>query len=115
MIVLANKTTSPGQFLIRGNLLHWSSNKCKRVTRAVLTSELYAMVAGIDIAISVSTTLNRIIEQLNLKPIPIVICTDSFSLYEYIVKLSTTKEKCLMIDIMAIRQVYKHHELLEIR
>ena len=115
MIVLVNETTSPRQFLMRGNLLYWSSNKCKRVTRTVLILELYTIVAGIDMTISVSTTLNYIIEQLNLKPIPVVIYTDSFSLYEYIVKLGTTKEKRLMIDIMAIRQVYEHYELLEIR
>ena len=60
------------------------------------------MVTSIDMAISISTTLNRIIEQLNLKPIPVVICIDSFLLYECIVKLGTTKEKCLIIDIMAI-------------
>ena len=66
-------------------------------------------------AISISTTLNLIIEQLGLGPIPTVIYTDSFSLYEYMVKLSTTKEKRLIIDIIAIRQSYKHRELLEIR
>ena len=31
------------------------------------------------------------------------------------VKLGTTKEKRLMIDIMAIRQSYERRELLEIR
>ena len=66
-------------------------------------------------AISISTTLNLIIEQLGLTPIPTVICTDSFSLYEYMVKLGTTKEKRLMIDIMAIRQSYERRELSEIR
>lgn len=73
------------------------------------------MVAGIDMAISVSTTLNRIMLQLKLNPIPVVLCTDSFSLYECMVKLGTTKEKRLMIDIMAIRQSYERRELSEIR
>jgi len=54
-------------------------------------------------------------EQLGINPIPTVICTDSFSLYEYIIKLSTTKEKRLMIDIMAIKQSYERKELSEIR
>jgi len=61
------------------------------------------MTAGIDMAISISTTLNLIIKQLGIDPIPTVIYTDSFSLYECMVKLGTTKEKRLMIDIMAIR------------
>lgn len=33
---------------INCNLIQWSSTKCKRVTRSVLASELYAMVAGFD-------------------------------------------------------------------
>jgi hypothetical protein len=73
------------------------------------------MTAGIDMAISISTTLNLIVEQLGIDLIPTVICTDSFSLYECMVKLGTTKEKRLMIDIMAIRQSYERRELSEIR
>jgi len=42
-------------------------------------------------------------------------CTNSFSLYEYLVKLGTTKEKRLMIDIMALRQLYERRELIEVR
>jgi hypothetical protein len=73
------------------------------------------MTAGIDMAISISTTLNMITEQLGIGRIPVVICTDSFSLYECMVKLGTTKEKRLMIDIMAIRESYERRELSEIR
>jgi hypothetical protein len=73
------------------------------------------MVAGINMAISISTTLRIIIKQLKLPPILAIVCTDSFSLYECIVKLGTTKEKRLMIDIMAIRQSYERRELSEIR
>ena len=47
--------------------------------------------------------------------IPIVVCTDSYLLYECLVKLGTTKEKRLMIDIIALRQSYKRRELFEIR
>ena len=75
----------------------------------------YGMVAGIDMAISISTTLQLITKQLKVDPIPAVVCTDSFSLYECMVKLGTTKEKRLMIDIMAIRQSYERREISEIR
>src|ERR1019366_7672575 len=85
------------------------------VTRAVLASELYAMTAGIDMARSISTTPNLIMRQLGLDAIPTVICTDSFSLYECMVKLGATREKRLMIDIMAITQSYERRELSEIR
>jgi len=36
-------------------------------------------------------------------------------LYECLVKLGTTKEKRLMIDIMALRQSYERRKLFEIR
>lgn len=118
VICLANEEgvdSSNKEFIMRGNLLHWSSVKCKRVTRSVLASELYAMVHGVDIAIALNTTLKLITTQLGTKDIPTIICTDSFSLYECMVKLGTTKEKRLMIDIMALRQSYERRELSEIR
>src|SRR5436190_21421312 len=73
------------------------------------------MVHGVDIAIAINTTLKMITKQIGIMEIPTIICTDSFSLYECLVKLGTTKEKRLMIDIMAIRQSYERRELQEIR
>jgi hypothetical protein len=73
------------------------------------------MVAGVDAAISLSTTYAMVCRQLGIANFPVVVCTDSFSLYECLVKLGTTKEKRLMIDIMALRQSYERRELAEIR
>jgi hypothetical protein len=73
------------------------------------------MVNGVDVGIALSTTLQMITTQLDLAEIPMVICTDSFSLYECLVKLGTTQEKRLMIDIMALRQSYEHREIAEVR
>jgi hypothetical protein len=56
-----------------------------------------------------------IAKQLGFPPTPIVVCTNSYLLYKCLVKLGTTKEKRLMINIMAIRQSYKRRELTEIR
>ena len=102
-IILANETMKSDEFAINGNLVHWSSTKSKRVTRSVLASEIYGMVGGVDMAIAIGTTLQMITDQLTLPTIPIIVCTDSYSLYECLVKLGTTKEKRLMIDIMALR------------
>ena len=66
-------------------------------------------------AIAINTTIKMITDQLGFPPTPIIACTDSYSLYECLVKLGTTKEKRLMIDIMAIRQSYERRELTEIR
>jgi len=73
------------------------------------------MVNGVDIAIAILTTLKMITGRLGLPSIPLVVCTDSYSLYECLVKLGTTNEKRLMIDIMALRQSYERREIAEIR
>lgn len=106
VLTLINESLSDQFFNIQGNIIHWSSVKCCRITRSVLASELYTMVNSIDVTIAVPTTLNLITEKLNLNNIPLIVCSDSFSLYECMVKLGTTKEKRLMVDIMAIRQSY---------
>lgn len=116
VIVLAvegGRTT--GEFEIQGNLIHWSSTKCKRVTRSVLASELYGMMSGFDISMALSTTLNQIMGSLGMPRIPIVLCTDSRSLYECLVKLGTTDEKRLMIDIMSLREAYERKDISEVR
>ena len=116
LIILANETpTGNEEFEIKGNIIHYSSTKSKRVTRSVLASEIYGMVGGVDMAIAINTTIKMITEQLDFPQTPIIICTDSYSLYECLVKLGTTKEKRLMIDIMALRQSYERREITEIR
>ena len=92
------------------NLIHWSSIKCKRVTRSVLASELYAMGNGFDTACVIKHTVDAI----RSKDTPLIICIDSFSLWECLVKLGTTREKRLMIDVGAIRQSYERREIAEI-
>jgi hypothetical protein len=80
----------------------------------VLVSKIYRIVIGIDTAYAISSTLKMITEQLDLLAIPTIVYTDLYSLYKCLVKLSTTKEKRLMIDIIAIRQLYKRRELFKI-
>ncbi|CAE7189279.1 hypothetical protein PTTW11_07450 [Pyrenophora teres f. teres] len=46
--------------------------------------------------------------------VSIVACTDSRSLYNCLVKLGTTKEKRLIIDIMALREAYERSDLMDI-
>ncbi|KAM4066587.1 cwf18 domain containing protein [Hirsutella rhossiliensis] len=65
VITLVNETNhKEKQFEISGNIVHWSSTK-----------HLLAM------------TMKIITERLNLPPIPLIVCTDSYSLYECLVKL----------------------------
>ena len=116
IILLANENIDEDhKFTVRGNIIHYTSVKSKRVTRSVLASEIYGMVAGVDMAYAISTTLRMITSQLNLPTIPTIVCTDSYSLYECLVKVGTAEEKRLVIDIMALRESYERRGLYEIR
>jgi hypothetical protein len=114
LIIIANENDGTNEFTIKGNLIHYSSTKSKRVTRSVLASEIYGMVGGVDMVIAINTTIRMISEQLGFLLTLIVVCTDSYSLYKCLIKLSTTKEKRLMIDIIALRQSYEHREIIEV-
>ena len=61
------------------------------------------MAHGFDMGTLVKSTVDKAL-QIDL---PLVICTDSKSLYECLVKLGTTQEKRLMIDVMCLRQAYE--------
>jgi hypothetical protein len=65
------------------------------------------MAEGVNIAVAIGTTINRIVAKLGAPSISIVVCTDFLFFYECFVKLGTIKEKKLIINIMAIRQAYE--------
>jgi hypothetical protein len=122
-MILANENKTPiingnpngtDRFTIKGNLIYYSLTKCKRVTRSVLALEIYGMVGGVDMAVAVNTTIKMIMDQLGFSHPAIIVCMDSYLLYECLVKLGTTKEKCLMINIMALCQSYEWWEIAEI-
>src|SRR2546421_12328507 len=43
------------------NIIHWSLIKCKRVTRSVLASELYALAHGFNIGAVIKLTIQKIL------------------------------------------------------
>jgi hypothetical protein len=73
------------------------------------------MVKGVNMAIAINTIIRMINKQLGFPQTPIVVCNDLYSLYKCLVKLGTTEEKCLIIDIIALRQSYEQREITEIR
>ena len=93
------------------NFLHWSSVKCKRMTRNVLTVELYAMTHEFDIEIVIKITLTNILQS----NIFFIFCIDFKSLYDYFIKLNTTQKKRLMIDVMNLRQSYKRQKMTKVK
>jgi hypothetical protein len=64
--------------------------------------EIYKIVSRVDIVIVIRITLKIIIDQLELLIISIIIYTNLYSLYKYLVKLSIIKEKRLIINIMVL-------------
>ena len=103
VLVLADTT--------KANIVHWSLVKCKRVTRSVLASELYGMAHGYDIGAAIKSTVDKVL-QTNL---PLILCTDSKSLYDCLVRLGTTAEKRLMVDVMCLRQAYERRQITEVK
>jgi hypothetical protein len=61
------------------------------------------MAEGVNMAVAIGITINRIIAKLGAPLVFIVACTDFLFFYECLMKLETIKEKRFIIDIMAIR------------
>lgn len=92
------------------NIIHYTSVKSKRVTRSVLAAELFAAVNAFDCASTLRVTLNDIFGLV----VPLVIYTDSKSLFDSITGLNSTTEKRLLIDLFILRQNYELRELSDI-
>jgi hypothetical protein len=60
IIILANEMVGLDEFIIKGNLIYWSSTKSKRITRNILASEIYSIITGVDITYAISSTLKLI-------------------------------------------------------
>jgi hypothetical protein len=60
LILLANEMRKSSFFELVSNIIHWSSTKCKRVTRSVLISEIYGIINDINIDITLAITLQLI-------------------------------------------------------
>ena len=96
VICLANATS-------KANIINWSLIKCKRVTRSVLVAELYVIEYRFDVGALIKATLRKMLGLAIL----LILCTNLKSLYDYLVKLGTTQEKQLMVNIINLRQSYK--------
>jgi hypothetical protein len=97
--------------LNKANIIHWFFTKCKRVIRSVLAAKLYAMTNEFD----ADSVIKSIIERILNIFLSMILLTDSRSLYDCLVKLETTIEKRLMMNLMCLRQSYERKEIAEIR
>jgi hypothetical protein len=69
------------------------------------------MAYGFDISTAIKSTVDKIL-RIN---IPLVLCTDSKSLYDYLVRLGTTQKKRLIIDVICLRQAYEQRLITEVK
>jgi hypothetical protein len=53
------------------------------------------MAHGVDIAIAIGTTVDKITDRLRLPKAPVVVYTNSLFLYECLIKLGIIKERGL--------------------
>jgi hypothetical protein len=93
------------------NILHWSSIKCKKMTRNVLTIKLFVMIYNFDVD---SVLKSIFIKMLDKKIfISLILIIDSKSLYDCLIRLRIIVEKLLMINVKTLRQFYERREITE--
>jgi hypothetical protein len=96
---------------IHANILHWFSIKCKRITRSVLTIELFAMIHDFDVDSILKTILTKMLNTL----IFLILVIDSKFLYDCLVRLDIIVKKRLMMNVMILRQSYERREIIKIK
>ena len=69
------------------------------------------MAHRFDIGALVKSTIDKVLKI----DLPLILYTDSKSLYECLVKLGTTQEKRLIIDVMCLRQAYERREIAKVK
>ena len=69
----------------KANIIYWSLIKCKRVTRSVLAVELYGMAYSFNITAVIKLTINKMLFIIT----PMILCTDSKTLFNCLVRLGT--------------------------
>ena len=91
-------------------VLHYSSQKSKRVTRSSMGAETLAFVDAFDSALLIKNDLNRMIN----RDLPIVMMTDSEALFRILTRVRYTTERRLEIDIASAREAYQTREISNI-
>jgi len=69
------------------------------------------MAHGFNIRALVKSTIDKVLGI----DLPLVLYINSKLLYECLVKLGTTQEKRLIIDIICLRQAYKRKEIAKVK
>jgi hypothetical protein len=92
---------------LNANIVHFGSQKCKRITRSVMAAELHALIVCFDNEIIIRQMISEILR----REIPIDVYIDSKTVFDMISHLSATLEKRLQIDAFALQESRMRGEL----
>ena len=87
--------------------IEWSSKRIKRVAKSTLAAETLAVVDGLDSAYLVRTILSEILRDVIIE---IRLYTDSKSLFETVGTSHVLKDKRLLVDMSALREMNERNE-----
>ena len=77
----------------------------------MLASKLYGIAYSFNIGAIIKSTLDKVL-QVNLL---LILYTNLKSLYDCLVRLETTQEKRLIIDVICLRQAYKRRQITKVK
>ena len=92
------------------NIIHYGSQKCRRVTRSAMAAELLGLSTGFDEAFCVK----HMIEEIMGIRIPLHVYIDSRTTFNCISKNSSTTENRLQIDAASLREAINNGEITTI-
>lgn len=84
------------------NILHYASNRCRRLARSVMAAELFALILGFDNAY----VIRYLVEEQTGIRMAIDKLIDSKMVFDVIAKRSQTTEKRLQIEVLSLRENY---------
>lgn len=93
------------------NFVHWLAIQYKKMTKSVLTFELYAILHEFDIGVVLKLIMKCVLVQF----MPMIFYTDSKSLYNCMVKQDTTQEKRLIVNIICLQWSFQRHKIIKIK
>ena len=86
----------------------WSSTTIKHVTQSTLAAETLSLVDSCDTAYFIANPVSDLIQ---VQKIPIYAFTNNQSLHDSINTTKATTDRCLRVEISALREMYDKNEI----